>query len=74
MPIANTFEKILNRTDSVRLYSRPLDYNYWGIVDDLELFHGKRRDIEEFLVDINSTISDEGDMIDIIVLGTCNFE
>jgi hypothetical protein len=74
MPIASTIEKVLNRTENVRLYSRPLEYNYWDIAMDLGLFHSQRRDIEDFLVDLNSTISDEGDVIDIVVLGTCKFE
>ena len=74
MPLAGTFAKVLNRTESVRLYSRPFEYNYEDVVTDIDLFHGQRHDPEEFLVDLNTTISDEGDMIDIVVLGTCSFE
>jgi hypothetical protein len=74
MPIASTIQKVLNRTENARLYSDPLAYNYWDIVTDLGLFHGQRREIDEFLVDLNTTISDEGDVIDVVVLGTCNFE
>jgi hypothetical protein len=74
MPLAGTIQQVLNQTDSVRLYSNPLSYNYWDIVTELDFFHGPRHDLDDFFVDLNTTISDTGEMIDLVVLGTCRIE
>ncbi|KAG8950211.1 hypothetical protein FRC04_007845 [Tulasnella sp. 424] len=81
VPVAHTMENILGTHDSVRLYvETPYklgDYGFDEVVNRTEIFHGKQFSYHTLTKDINDPKlfpDAPGDMIGLVVLGTCEYD
>lgn len=73
MALAWTLDRIRDRTPGLRLrvFADTFYYGFEDVVKNLGMYHGERYDANQLL----SSMSDQnGDMIDLLILGTCEFE
>jgi hypothetical protein len=74
MSLVWTLEKLIGPNEgTVQTYAPlPFDYEFQKIVDTLGLYQGEVKTPETLVADLNSNLESGG--IDMVVLGTCEFE
>ncbi|KAF9533596.1 hypothetical protein CPB83DRAFT_845535 [Crepidotus variabilis] len=81
VPVARSVEHVLGRQDSSRLYVvNPYhlgEYGFNEVLNTTGIYHGEQFNYNNLVDDMSATSlfpSDPGAMIDVVVLGTCEFD
>ena len=68
-----TLERVLSHVPGsrVRVFAEPFGYGFQSVAERLGLYSGKRSNPEEMIPFLSS---EEGLSVDVVILGTCEFE
>lgn len=76
---AHTFREVLGDQGSIDVFAgeRPFRFKFQEIIDRVDLYSGEVRDAEDLLHAMNDTEfypAEQGALVDLLILGTCEIE